>query len=342
MPNPDVPNLPSRVDQPTSTLFPSLGGGAPADHGAVEGQDITGQWLPSLSADNDLPPSNARGGSVIPSEGAPAMIDPVPAPTHREASVILDEPPAARRPRTVQDRINRLVKQWRQAEEQKSDLERNLELVARRLQEQDALIKEIANNRQPSLSAYNPPMPLDPLASINPANVPAAPLADRPLTAQSIKEIISGELNSFVARTSEQTRQVQQLQAAHQESFQEAVEEFPELADQRSSARQLFDRLYTSSPLRALPNAPYQIALQVQGLLVGESRQAAPGLSVEDRKRAASVPSTRTTPQVIPEAQRGAYQKEFDRVGSLIKAGDSSFETYRQWRQIRDGLRPAQ
>lgn len=339
MPNPDVPNLPVHANQPNSTLFPSLDGGAPADDGAQDGRDITGQWLPALNEpepteDGDLPRA-FTGGSSLPSTGAPPLSDPAASPASREATVVLDQPPAQRRPRTVQDRINRLTKQWRQAEEQKSTLEQQLSTVVQKLQEQDRYIRDLAAGRSPT-SMSNPTF--DPAAPPPSAGQPPVGHSDRQLTAEEVRGIVTGAINEFATKSIEQNRQLAALQAAHDESFREAVEEFPELADTRTSARQLFDRLYASSPLRALPNAPYQIALQVQGILVGEGRQAAPGLGVEDRKRAASVPVARPTPQDIPDSQRGAYQQEFERLGGQIRAGDSSFETYRKWRRLRDGL----
>jgi hypothetical protein len=206
--------------------------------------------------------------------------------------VVLDHAPQSRRPRTAQDRINILTKRYRQSEEQKSTLEQQVQLLVDKLQYQDRVLQDIAQGRAPAQQAFQPaPAPAPANGSLETildqqAQPPqqlqpgvATPAQDRPLTAQEVKEIVSGAIQDFATQSIEQQNQVGRLQTAQEESFQEAVEDFPQLADQRTTARQLFNKIYSTSPLRQLPDAPYQIALQVQGILWPQCRGSETGRS---------------------------------------------------------------
>ena len=115
----------------------------------------------------------------------------------------------------------------------------------------------------------------------------------------------------------------------------EACAEMPELREPRSAARQYFDQLYADSPLNKLPDGPYQIALQVQGILAAEARrQPSP-----ERKLQAGV--------VVPAGQSadansqvGSMRREFDTLTRKMRSGQQNFQEYKRWAFLRENLKP--
>lgn len=82
-------------------------------------------------------------------------------------------------------------------------------------------------------------------------------------------------------------RQAAQTRTAHEASFAEVIEDYPDLAKPDSAMRKVFNQLYDSMPeLDAVPHKPQLVATMARGLLAdqrkGEQSSAA-------RKRAAAV-----------------------------------------------------
>lgn len=257
---------------PNGTVFPTLDGSAPGDTKDI-GQDITDVPLEPLFEDS----------SVLSEPGSSQVSDFAPAPT--EAAEVDISPTASDRPAPfkspVQARIDKLTRRAYERERETITLQNQLAAVTQAL--------EAANARNAQLIAPRP-LPQNPSGqSSNPfesqgnqSTVPATNFDEG-----RIAEILDRRL-APIAETLQARSEAEKLRIAHEQSFQETIREYPELARPDSEFRQHFNEVFDKSPLKALPDAPYQIALQVRGLLsdvrkdrqVTAARKSQAGVSV--------------------------------------------------------------
>lgn len=306
------------------SMFPSLyGDGTPGDRDA--GQDITGQVLPDLSPKPDLAPGTGESISNVP--GGPA--DAADAPGAQGAPATSDaagRPPQDRRPKTAQERIAQLTRRYRQAEDQNNNLSAQLQEL---LQISRAQAGEIAALRSGRAAA-------PPAGEINPDPTGgAAARSDTPITLDAVRNVVRDVITGYDNERRAYDTRVQQMKVAHEEAFKDAAQEMPELLDQRSRARQIFDELYAQSPLITLPDAPYQIALQVRGILADEQRrgQATEARKVQVSAMAPSAPAVGDASSEVVAAQR-----EFAHLTKVRQSGNEDFKVYKRWRMLRDFL----
>ena len=308
-------------DAPGS-VFPGLYDDTPGDQ--IPAQDISGIPLEPLTSPDD--PLAAGTGSSLPSapgDGAPDAGD---APTQVAGGDI--PPPAQRRPRTAADRIAQLTKQYRHEQRARGDTEARLEETMNILRQQGAELERLRTARAQPRQAANDAADALGLGAAGAIEGQAAP----GLTEDRIGGILERKFEEFEARRAQRDNEIRQMQASHESAFKEAAEEMPDLLDPRSQARAYFDELYRTSPLKTLPDGPYQIALQVRGLLADESRrQVAP-----ERKLQAGVVAPAGAP--VDVNQRAGLRKEYERLTDLRKRGNEDFQVYKRWRAVRDQL----
>lgn len=301
------------------------------------GVDVSGLVLQDLNAKTD---DSVAGGQGISSTPAAALNDPSPsggdAPEREAVDDLGTNAPGGRRRRTVQDRIDTLTRRYHTAEEEKSILSQQLRQLADVVNQQQHMLQSMRS------SAPSAPAPAQPSAGDatfgsllatgeeqpKPSAGTAAPMPD-------ISRIVEEAIGRYDQKRRQETAEYTQLRNSHEVSFAQAVEEFPELADQRTAFRRTFNNVFDKSPLRVLPDGPYQIALQVRGILADEAGRAA--RKTEQKRQATVIVPTPSTTDT-PDTSRVAIQKEFDKAAAAIRGGDSSYETFRKWRVLRAEL----
>lgn len=308
------------------TIFPSLDGSSPGEVPAAG--DITGVVLNDLIQGDDPVSEIATGGTLpaISPAAEPAAAEPV------QVAGGEIQPPAARRKRTAEDRIAQLVRKYHDERENSSALETQLARLAEIVEKQNEQLTALRNPstpRPPAASSSDP-------SGLGVLEGAAAPAQGTPVSANDIAAVVSKAIESYDQRRSRQEAQIAQLRASHEQSFDEACEEMPELRDARTRAHQTFMALYRQSPIRNLPDAPYQIALQVKGILADEARASGP--AVEARKRQASVVTPSPSVSDIPDTQRAALQKAYNETCLALRQGDKDPRTFIKWRKLRAAL----
>lgn len=330
MTEPIMDRPPLGVNAP-GTLFPGLYGDTPGDQRS--GADITGQPLPPLNPEHDGPP-------VLPGTNAAATDVTAPPPGQMEPereAVAEVEPPRTRKGRSLQDRIDTLTRRYRQEQSTRAGLETQMESLMGLIQQQNDKINELGRAPR-AYSASTPaadPLGLGDSAAplVQPTPNPAVPFA-----LDDVEKVVGRAIETYDRRAREQNNAAAAHRAAHESSFNEATEEMPELADQRTRARKLFNQLYDESPLRALPDGPYQIALQVRGLLSAEGGAANPAM-VADRKRQASVVAPQPSATDVPNVNVAGATQELASLAARMRAGENDFRVYKRWRQLREVVR---
>lgn len=338
MPEPNFPPdvLPENSPDQPGTIFPALDRSSPGD-GGQQSADITSNPLEPMVSDDPAikeaiqfsPGATPSGDALLPM-GEPVQV----------AGAEIDAP-QKRKPRTYQDRINRLTRNYRGAQEKNVELEGQIGDLTQ------AIIQLQNKNSAPAQQPV--PAPAGDAASVfaspgesgGTETPPAAGRAGQPmLTADEIAGIVRREIHSYDQEVVQRNSAVSDLVKKQEESYAEAVEEFPELNDPKSAAQRTFREVYATSPLRELPDAPYQIALQVKGIL---SAGAVADAGKATRKQQAAV--------VVPQASQGgdgsgantsALRKEFAQLSHTMKQGNNDYRVYKRWRLIRNELSRAQ
>jgi TolA-binding protein len=299
------------------TMFPSLyAGGTPGDQAA--GEDITGQILPDLTPQADRAPGTGSSLSVVP--GA-APDDPTRQAAAQQAANIQGQAPTDRKPRSAQERIAQLTRRFRQAEDQNSNLSGQIQELLQISRTQSQELAALRQGRAPKA----PEADADPTGS-------AAASASGPITLDAVRNVVREVVTNYDSERRAQDSHVQQMVASHEASFKEAALDLPELMDVRSRARQVFDEVYRSSPLKQLPDGPYQIALQVRGILADEQYR---GQVAEARKVQVSAVAPSASVD-MPHSELAAAQREFTQLTKLRQAGNEDFRVYSRWRKLRD------
>lgn len=318
---PDRP-LPNR-DAPQGTMFPGLDG-SPGD---ARDQPQELQFpLPPLTPDTtpDQPSAQVRSSSI--SSVPDAARGGQEAPPQEAA--FEGEAPRGRAKRSLQERIDSITRARRTAEGERDSLKAQVDRLVGLIADQ--------NHKITALSGGKPAAPApDPLG----LGDAAKPSGTHSFTLDDVKSVVEGTIKSHVERVRETDSAAASLRQDQEASFAEAVQEFPELADSRTRARQLFNRIYDASELRALPNGPYQVALQVRGLLASEPASGSPA-AVAERKRQASVvvPAPQSTD--IPGADRAADKREYEALLARNRAGTlTDFRDYKRMRVLGSSLK---
>jgi hypothetical protein len=302
------------------TVFPGLDG-TPGDRDG--GADITGQVLPPLTPEYEDAAGTGSNVSIVPGGPEPAGDAPTVAGGQIEA-------PTGRRARSAQDRIAQLTKQYRQEQRARGDIEGQLSEALSILRAQGEQLNELRAGRAPA-----PRQAANEAADALGLGSTPSETGGQSITLDSIDRLLQSRFSDYEARAQQRNTEIEQMRQSHEAAFKEASEEMPELLDNRSAARRVFDQLYAVSPLRTLPDGPYQIALQVQGILAAESRG---GGQNPQRKLQAGVVAPAAGPTDIPDSQRANARKEFEKLTQLRRGGNEDFQVYKKWRQLRDNL----
>lgn len=311
------------MPEPIGSIFPSLYGDDPGEQEAA--QDITGQPLPSMVEDatqgggGDPSAVITRSSGVTPGQGGEPM---VPAESVQEgapAEFEIEEPARGKRGRTVQDRIDQLTFRVHQRGAENEELRGEVSRLTGVIGE---LQRHILN---PAAQNQNNQNPL----------VEGTAGAGDP---SNINNVVARAIQQHVAPLSQAVGQIvnnAQLNQQHGASLAQAVDEFPDLGNPQSNFSRTFRKVWEGSPLKELANGPYQVAMQVRGLLADvradEKRQTA-------QKRAASVrvPSSTIPEQVSAGAPTQGDRARFAQLQGQLRKGDASFQTYREWRLLRE------
>lgn len=301
-----------------------------------------GPMFPTLNGQEDgdpaiLPPgvvpeselsSPVRGETLSLTPGTP-LVEGAPASPPATEAVVDAGAAQPKKGRSFQERINQLTRRYHESEEQNGALQTQIRELASLVSN---LQNQIVSSRAPA------PTPqadnLGGLLSGEEQGKPAAGAAP-----VDIAHVVTRAIGAYDQQRRLEDTATAQFRVAQEASFAEAVSEFPELGDNRTTPRRIFNDLFARSPLARLPDGPYQVALQVKGILADEARAAAsrPTTDVAQRKVQASVTSP-TTPAAIPDVNRLTIKKEYDKVLSEVKAGKNDYETYRRFRYLQAAL----
>lgn len=328
-------DAPNREGGP-GTLFPEMGeNGSPGD--AEKGSDITGLILKDLDepeggeyGDSDV--SRGSNLSSVPGGGE----DPYAAPTNDGVQVAGGEiePPQSRSRRSARDRISQLTKKYRQEQDARGQLELQLGELVQTLRAQSEELRALRS----SPHSARPNAQQAPADELGLGTVGGDAPNYTPNQSFSANDI-AGIVDKAIAKHMDGWRQASdaqnRLKVAHDQSFREAADEFPELADARTKAHKLFMELYNQSPLRQLEDAPYQIALQVRGILADEARDPRSKQNAEARKVQASVVPVASQPPISQgQAQLGAMEKRIKEVSHEMQMGNPDPRLYIEWRKL--------
>lgn len=293
----------------------------------VEGSaDITGAVLQDLNESGEYDASSIGTGSTVSSviEGADA---PPVAPDAPKTENIEGGAPVSRRARSAQERIAQLTRRAYQEREAKDAISQQLQELAKA---NAAMAEEMKNLRSARAPAPAADMTQDPTAP------------QPPLTLDAVRSVVGEVIQNYDQQVRAVSAQANALNSAHKASFEGVMAEFPEFGDPRSQARQVFEEVFAGSPLRTLPDAPYQIALQVRGLLADAAlTKPAPNspLPPGERKQQAAIVSPKQSMTDVPHTGRASAQRELDRLAHLMRAGNNDAHVYLAWRKLRDQLR---
>jgi hypothetical protein len=205
---------------------------------------------------------------------APAQaVIPVPAvPTGPAPPPVTGAPVSDAYPRRVNDRINKLYGQKREAEEYNARLEAQLAEMNRRM---EALT---ARSAPPASAPYTNQYGSSQHSGFG-APPDGAPPAGDFVSRAEMQAILDRE-RSLVSQAFELTR-------AHDVARAEALTEFPDVFG-NPELRAAADQILASDPfLRQDPKGPYKAALMARGFSVSESRESAAALAAADVRKAA-------------------------------------------------------
>jgi len=318
-----------RPDQ-RGSIFPALDGGDPGSQ--ETGTDISGQPLPPMTPDAEDMPRAAGTGETLSS--VPAALEGAQAPDGAQIAGGEIEPPLGRKPRTAQERIAQLTRRYRQEQETRGGVEAQLQQTMNILQQQQQEIIALRSGRNGSSA----PQANEAADALGLTGTPQQ--GQSPITLDSVRSVVREVITDYDAQVRQKSSAVEQLKANHIEAFKDAASEMPELMDQRSRFRAIFDELYSSSPLRALPDGPYQIALQIPGILANEQRRGQ--AASPERKRQVGVNVPAPVGSGIPDGGLAGLKKEFAGLTQQMRAGNQDFNTYKQWRTAREKIANAQ
>lgn len=331
-PKPDAPG----------TLFPALSDDnlASTPGGQAGPSDISGLVLPDLSEGDS---SFAQSGASAGTPGAPAAKDDKEA--ERVAADDLGVVAKRGKGRSFQERIDQLTRKAYQARDENTALAAQIQQLTGMIAQQQQQILHLTRG-----GIAGPPAPVaqpskasgDPLDALLSGGAPASQPAPATQPAQvDIAQVVDQAIRRYDTEQRGQFAQFEQLRRAQEVSFEEACEVLPGLRDNRTLARQTFNKIFDSSPMRGEPDAPFQIALQVKGLLADEiaTRKAPTGASREEAKRQASVVVPQPSVTDAPGGNRPALQKAYDEAMAKIRSGDNSFATFKQARVYREMLK---
>lgn len=340
---------PRNVGQTQGTLFPEMKeGGSP---GEVEsGDDITGLVLKGLS-DNDNAQGQGGGGAALSLAPSPAM-EGAPAPQGQPGVVVEDTTPQDHpgKPRTAAQRIAQLTQRYRSEQRARGEVETQLSQVLDVMRQQGQELRELRGTlaRPPSGAAVPQDMSDDPLGLAGAQPSPAKhadPTTGIPMTPETISAIVTNAIGAYDQKVQERQTAREQLATSQEQSFGEALQEMPALGDKRTQAFKVFSEIYETSPLRTLPDGPYQIALQVRGILADEGQagaaMAAAPAAQEERLRHASL-TPQTSANDIPQGDRATMLKEYNAIINERKRGNDDFNLYRRMRYLREALKTQQ
>lgn len=315
-------------------IFPSLDGSEPGRDDA--GQDISGQVLPPLTPDaGDMPDSDASGTGLSSVPGSGAQVEGAGAPDPVTVAGGEINAPQGRRAKTAADRIATLTKRYRQEQELRSGAEDRLNEALSLLRQQGEQIAALRSGRAP--------------AQTKPANEAADALglagspdqSAQPVTLDAVRGVIREVITDYDRTQRESNARAQALSDAHIAAFKEAVADFPELGNDASHARQIFNELYAHSPLRALPDGPYQIAQQIFGIIPSEVRRGQAASPQRKQQVGVVVPQSGSAD---PNQALAAAKQEFSKLSAQMRVQGSGqdFKAYRRWRELRSFIGQSQ
>jgi len=273
-----------------------------------KGADITGVKLPSLSDPEEVPASPVKEGAVAPEVDA-------------DAGVIQPKPK-----RDFQSRINSLTRKRREAEEQNSVLSQQLNFVTQQLEDLRRQARQPVV-QQPPLAPAGTPIDAFGGGEGQPPAPPAAP------SAEEIAAIVLQQLNGYAQQQQQAQQKADTLRLQQEESFGEALEDIPDLADGRTQAGKLFNQLWAQSPLRNDPNGPFHVAMTVRGLLADGAGNGQPSRATETQKLQAATFAPKPSTTDVPEIGRQQLEQAYAKAMQAYSQGDKA--AYAAARKIR-------
>lgn len=310
-------------ESPIGTLFPSLDGSSPGDTKDAVGTNLEDTpVLPGFDTFRDDPqynPSKIAGptGQAI-REG-----DEEPAGGDNAAAEGADAPKTSRTSR-LQERIGRLTRARREAEDSRDQL--GSQLAAVLAQNQELMSQLVASRAAPAAAPAS-------TAGSEPFAGGESRSGAIPITAVDVQRIVEGTVRRALAPVVEAQQGSQaaaNTRVAHERSFADATVDYPELRDQESDLRKTFNELYDNSDADFLrrSDAPYRIAIMARGLLADEKRSEQ---RQARRKVGASVhvPTPTATDGIESGAPSKTVQDGVAAAKQRLRLGQGTFDDYK-------------
>ncbi len=287
---PDADDLPPsgvRIAEMPDSLFPSYDGSTPGDNPETS-VDITDIPLEPLFAESSSlsEPGASQVTEFEPPE--PVQAAPAAAPGAAGAFGQAGNDPGARGS-GLQSRIDKLTRARYDSERQNNQLNEQIAALSQGLMAANARIAQLTAPRPAPGSSSG----LFDTVGSQPGITPPA------FDEARIGDLMDRRLQPVVQMFQDQA-QGQNLRMEQERSFNEAAREYPDLARADSEMRQVFNKLFDGSPLKGMPDAPYQVALQSRGLLADVRRERQATVT---RKTAAGVQVPHTPDPARASAQ---------------------------------------
>lgn len=300
--------------------------------------------LPSGGLDGESPErvTFTSGPSVPTHEGSGGA----PETLEQEAAASAPQPQPEHQPRgdRVQKRINRLYGQMK-ANEEKADAwrvkaeesERRLAAMEQRLQAFESRgayqtpQPPAFQPSQPTAGQWRPDQGFNPFGGgADPNGAPATPHQPSAFDPRVIGEYVQQALNPIVQRMNANEERDRILNA-HDDSWDAAAEDFPEIRAEGSNVRELAQQiLRRDQALLMDPNGPYKAVALARGMV---DRAAGVEAATEQAKRQMGSFAGAAGGGTGPTVQQ--LQSEYDK---LMSSGMNDFGAYRRAKQLKQRI----
>lgn len=157
----------------------------------------------------------------------------------------------------IEERINTLYGQKKEAEESAA----NLEAENQNLRTQMLELQETVNNLKESVNTSQ----TDPAGKITPDNTDGNA---GNLDADGIRKVVEETVGNVLNQRDSNVKKVEQLKQAHVNSWQQAVNQMPELKDQNSDLYQAAQRIWEKdAELKKSETGPFKAAVMARGFI---------------------------------------------------------------------------
>jgi hypothetical protein len=311
-------------ESPIGTLFPSFDGSMPGE--VKDGVGTNLEDTPVLPKFDTFRQDPAYNPSAIAGPTGQVIREGDEGPADNAAEEGAEAPGAKPgRGSRLQERIGRLTRARREAENSRDQIGSQLAAVLAQNQE---LMSQLVQSRAA------------PVAAPSATTAGSGPFAGGenaggavPITAADVLRIVEGSVQRALApvvQSQQGSSRAAATRVAHERSFAEAAAEYPDLRDPDTDLRKTFNELYDNSDEDFVmrPDAPYRLALEARALLADERRSEQ---RTARRKVAAGVhvPTPTATDTEVSVGETRVVKEGVDAAKQRMRLGQATFDDYK-------------